>query len=56
MTKPDFAEPLVRAAIALKAAQNELLLGHHAAGRAKLWEVIRAINEASNASLDVSPP
>lgn len=53
--KLDWSEPLIRAQAALKAAQEELASGRHIQGRAKLWEVLRAVNEASNASLDISP-
>jgi hypothetical protein len=53
--RPDWSEPLIRAQAALKAAQEHLASGRHVEGRAELWVVLRAINEASNASLDTSP-
>lgn len=53
--KLDWAEPLIRAEQALKAAQDALAAGNHVKGRAELWIVLRAINEASDASLDISP-
>ena len=56
VTNPiDWAEPLIRAQQALRKAQDALALGRHEEGRAQLWIVLRAINEASNASLDISP-
>lgn len=55
MNKPDWSEPLIRAEKALKAAQDSLAANDHVNGRKHLWEVLRAINEASNASLDIAP-
>ena len=51
----DWAEPLIRAESALKAAQEHLASGRHVEGRKQLWIARRALNEAENASLDISP-
>ncbi len=51
----DWAEPLICAQQALKAAQDEFALGRHVQARVKLWECLQAINEASDASLNISP-
>lgn len=53
--KLDWSEPLIRARKTLDAAEKELALNHHVQGRMELWICRRALNEAENASLDISP-
>ena len=51
----DWAEPMIRVKAAVTAAEKALALNDHVEGRKQLWIARRALNEAENASLDISP-
>lgn len=51
----DWAEPLIRVHLALKAAEAALLDNQHIEARKQIWIARRALNECENASLDMSP-